>query len=168
MNLSKLAPRAALTMGALVLATAGHANCFKVHDGTGKLVLQTMDAPIDLARPLGDTVPQQFGPGSHLVFSADDSDCPLISNRKADQRPGTAATATMALKAYESTSAEWANAAQPGAAWNDGPQAVGGAPYFGGSRSALGPIHIGPRGGQYTITSGGNKSYVSRGGGRRR
>ncbi len=168
MNLSKLTSRAALTMGALVLATAAHANCFTVHDGAGKLILQTMDPPVDLSRPLGDTVPQQFGPGSHLVFSADESDCPVINARKADQRPSTVETANRAFHAYESSSADWMHAAQPGSVSNDGRRANGGSAYSGGSRSARGPIHIGPRGGQYTITSTGNKSYVSRGGGRRR
>lgn len=168
MNLFKLTSRAALTMGALVLATATHANCFTVHDGAGKLILQTMGSPVDLSRPLGDTVPQQFGPGSHLVFSADGSDCPVISARNADQRPSTDETANREFQAYESTSADWIHATQPGSAWNDGPRASGGSAYSGGSRSARGPIHIGPRGGQYTITSTGNKNYVSRGGGRRR
>lgn len=168
MNLSRLMSQTVLTMRDRVLATAAHANCIKVHDGAGKLILQTMDPPVDLSWPLGDTVPLQFGLGSHLVFSADGSDCPLISNRKADQRPSIGETANRAFQAYRSSSAGWMHTAQPGAVWNNGQRGSGGSTYSGGSRSGRGPIHIGPCGGQYSITSTGNKNYVSRGGGRRR
>jgi endonuclease YncB( thermonuclease family) len=36
----------------------------------------------------------------------------------------------------------------------------GGSSYGGGSYGGSGTVHTGPRGGQYTITSGGNKSYI--------
>ncbi|MES2785637.1 MAG: hypothetical protein V4684_09255 [Pseudomonadota bacterium] len=55
-------------MGLLVSATSFNAlACYTVHDSAGRVVYQGSEAPVDMSRPLHETVPQRF-PGGHMVF----------------------------------------------------------------------------------------------------
>ena len=55
-------------LGVLVSAASFNAlACFTVHDSSGRVVYQGAEAPVDMSRPLHETVPQRF-PGGHMVF----------------------------------------------------------------------------------------------------
>ncbi|WP_152682614.1 hypothetical protein [Caenimonas sp. SL110] len=55
-------------LGLLVSAASFNAlACYTVHDSAGRVVYQGADAPVDMSRPLHQTVPQRF-PGGHMVF----------------------------------------------------------------------------------------------------
>lgn len=172
MNFSKLTSQAALAVSTLVLATAAQANCFTVHDAAGKLIQQTTEPPVDLSLQLGDTVPQQFGQGAHLIFSHNTLDCPISYVSQTEQQPPAVEAAKMAVRASESPSTEKLATTQSTTPSSSLPNyspavATSGGAYYNspGYRVAAGPLQTGPRGGTYYINSNGNKSYVSRGGG---
>ena len=54
---------------ALLAAGAAQATCYSVRKADGSLILETSRTPVDLALPLGDTVPEQFGSGAFMVMS---------------------------------------------------------------------------------------------------
>lgn len=55
-------------LGMLVSAASFNAlACYTVHDSAGRVVYQGAEAPVDMSRPLHETVPQRF-PGGHMVF----------------------------------------------------------------------------------------------------
>ncbi len=41
--------------------------CYTVYDAAGRVAYQSRQAPVDMSRPLRDTLPQRF-PGGHMVF----------------------------------------------------------------------------------------------------
>ncbi|HYD76928.1 hypothetical protein [Ramlibacter sp.] len=47
--------------------------CYTVYDARGSIVYQAQQAPVDMSRPLHETMPRAF-PGGHLVFG-DSLDC---------------------------------------------------------------------------------------------
>lgn len=56
-------------LGILVSAASFNAlACYTVHDASGRVVYQGADAPVDMSRPLHQTLPQRFPAGSHMVF----------------------------------------------------------------------------------------------------
>lgn len=54
---------------ALLAATTAQATCYSVHSADGKLILESSRTPVNLALPLGDTVPMKFGPGASMTVS---------------------------------------------------------------------------------------------------
>ncbi|GAB3648643.1 hypothetical protein [Ramlibacter alkalitolerans] len=54
---------------ALVATSAAQATCYSVHRADGTLILETSTAPVNLTMPLGDTVPDKFGPGTFMTMS---------------------------------------------------------------------------------------------------
>lgn len=54
--------------------------CYTVHDAAGRIVYRSAQAPVDMSRPLHDTLPQRF-PGGHLVFDTTDSCDAIVSGR---------------------------------------------------------------------------------------
>jgi hypothetical protein len=54
---------------ALVATGAAQATCYSVHRADGTLILETPTTPVNLALPLGDTVPEKFGPGAFMTMS---------------------------------------------------------------------------------------------------
>ena len=128
------------------------AGCYAVYDGAGKAVSRSSDAPVDLSRPIGDTVRERFGAGSHMVMGSRDDDCPAL--RGAHEKPFDGAGWDKVQRGSVASVAE--------AHVSSAPRSV--APYFGGGAGgAYGYPHVGPRGGHYKITSGGHKSYKGRG-----
>ncbi len=72
-----------------LLASAASFNalaCYTVHDGAGRVVYQGAEAPVDMSRPLHETVPQRF-PGGHLVFDTS-TVCTSINATGAGQTRG--------------------------------------------------------------------------------
>ncbi|NKE65893.1 hypothetical protein RAMLITH_08685 [Ramlibacter sp. RBP-2] len=43
--------------------------CYTVYDAAGRVAYRSTQAPVDMSRPLRDTLPQRF-PGGHMVFDA--------------------------------------------------------------------------------------------------
>ncbi|HZY19539.1 MAG TPA: hypothetical protein VFE82_13770 [Ramlibacter sp.] len=63
-------------LGALALVAAGQAAaCYTVYDRNNKIVYNAQKPPVDMSRPLSETLPARF-PGGHLVFDNGSSDCP--------------------------------------------------------------------------------------------
>lgn len=66
-------PSKPLLMSFLAVAVSlpAHA-CYTVYDGTSRVVYRSTQAPVDMSRPLHDTLPQRF-PGGHMVFDGGSS-----------------------------------------------------------------------------------------------
>lgn len=58
-------------------ALPASASCYSMLGANGRVVYQSATAPVDLSRPLHETVPARF-PGLQLVFSPHDGACPEI------------------------------------------------------------------------------------------
>jgi hypothetical protein len=54
---------------ALTVTGAAQAACYSVHRADGSLILETSTTPVNLTLPLGDTVPEKFGPGTFMTIS---------------------------------------------------------------------------------------------------
>lgn len=60
-------------------AQADIATCYSVRDQQGKLLEQTTQPPVDMSRPVSETVPEKYGPGSRMTFiQMDKSACPDV------------------------------------------------------------------------------------------
>ena len=62
----------------LGLASAQALACFTVFDRDNRLVYQSERPPVDMSRPLHETVPQRFGAGAHMIF--DGNECTAINS----------------------------------------------------------------------------------------
>jgi hypothetical protein len=58
----------------LLFAKGASALCFEAYAGE-RMVYRSTEAPVDLSRPLHETVPARFGPGSTLLFFTDEEGC---------------------------------------------------------------------------------------------
>lgn len=52
--------------------------CFTVYDRSDRVVYQSQTPPVDMSRPLHETVPARF-PGGHMIFELG-ADCHVISS----------------------------------------------------------------------------------------
>ena len=75
-----------LTLVALGLCASqgAFATCYSVYAGE-RLAYQSIVAPVDLSKPLHETLPARFGPHAALVFSAADVACMGGAPALADQ-----------------------------------------------------------------------------------
>jgi hypothetical protein len=86
----------------LALAASPALACYTVYDGNSRVVFRSSEAPVDMSRPLHETVPQRF-PGGHLVFDTETrcdevaigrlarvsaTPAPLLTDRKTAQALG--------------------------------------------------------------------------------
>ena len=145
------------------LALSAHAGCYSVYNSTGRLIHQSSDAPVDTRQQYHMTVPQRFGSGSTLVYLAEYESC------LPKEASNPVSLSKSAESIYISSLAPIENNFEPvtslGGDGGNGRSAKGRAnSAYAGSPS----LQTGPRGGQFYINSGGNKSYVGGGGGRRR
>jgi hypothetical protein len=60
---------------AIGLASVNAMACYTVYDRNNNVVYNAQTAPVDMSRPLHETVPAAF-PGGTMVFDASTSDCP--------------------------------------------------------------------------------------------
>lgn len=79
---------------ALVLGTAAQAACFTVLDAKGEILSETSTPPVDMSRPLHETVEQRFGSGAVMVFGLAEPSCgpeaePFDDSAAAAQKPKT-------------------------------------------------------------------------------
>lgn len=65
--------RSVVLAAAAACAAAPALACYTVYDAQGGIVYQAQQAPVDMSRPLHETMPLAF-PGGHLVFG-DSLDC---------------------------------------------------------------------------------------------
>lgn len=79
-----------MVAAALLAAGSAQATCYSVHKADGSFILETSRTPVDLALPLGDTVPAKFGPGAFMVMS--DSRVFCKDRREAKEAPEVAAS----------------------------------------------------------------------------
>jgi hypothetical protein len=61
----------------LALAAAPALACYTVYDSNNRIVFRSSEAPVDMSRPLHETMPQRF-PGGQLVFDTQTS-CEAVS-----------------------------------------------------------------------------------------
>lgn len=78
----------------LGLATAPALACYTVYDPSDRVVYQSQTPPVDMSRPLHETLPARF-PGGHMVFSAG-GECAVI-NSVATGRGGLTLSSTSPL-----------------------------------------------------------------------
>ena len=67
----------ALLLPLLALGAAQATACYTVYDRANMVVYQSDKPPVDMSRPLHETLPQRF-PGAHLVF--DDGECVPVNS----------------------------------------------------------------------------------------
>ncbi|MCK9515008.1 MAG: hypothetical protein M0Q87_02950 [Ottowia sp.] len=68
--------RLGVLLGAgVVLASTAQAACYTVMDTQGVVLSQTSTPPVDMSRPLHETVPVRYGRGAHMVFGVADAPC---------------------------------------------------------------------------------------------
>jgi hypothetical protein len=80
-----------LLLGAVLGAASFQASaCYTVYDRSDRVVYQSLDAPVDMRRPLHETLPSRF-PGGHMVFDTEPQ-CPVTSTVAARQRTIDTAT----------------------------------------------------------------------------
>lgn len=66
-------------IGPLLAFGAGPAlACYSVYDAANRLVYQSQTPPVDMARPLHETLPARF-PGGHMIFDAG-AECPVVNS----------------------------------------------------------------------------------------
>lgn len=127
------------------MAGSVSAACYSVYDKSQALIYRGDVSPVDLSRSIGDVVPARFGAGSAMVVSLDAREC---------MPHGVGAPAAP----FEGP--EWGHVAGYDAgASSSWPATQGGG---GVLRGALGYPYVGPRGGHYRFTAGGNRAYAPR------
>jgi hypothetical protein len=75
--LEAIMKRQALLAFLLGLAASQALACYTVYDRSGRLVYQDERPPVDMSRPLSETLQGRF-PGGHMVFDAQ-ADCAAVS-----------------------------------------------------------------------------------------
>ena len=60
---------------AIGLASVNAMACYTVYDKNNNVVYNAQTAPVDMSRPLHETIPVAF-PGGTMVFNASSTDCP--------------------------------------------------------------------------------------------
>ena len=77
--------RSSFLLCALLGAASFNASaCFVVYDRSDRVVYQSQEPPVDMSRPLHETLPSRF-PGGHMVFDTS-ADCPAVNAVAARRR----------------------------------------------------------------------------------
>lgn len=71
----KTLAKLSFALAAGLLAAGAQASCYTVLNAKGDIVSQTSTPPVDMSRPLHDTVPVRYGKGANMVFGLADSNC---------------------------------------------------------------------------------------------
>jgi hypothetical protein len=97
-----------LIVAGLLLARGALAMCYEVYAGD-RLVYRSTTTPVDLSRPLHETVPAQFGRGAALMFFPIDAGClnfdarvsaPVLGNEDVGAKFGSANAPARNLDQY--------------------------------------------------------------------
>lgn len=65
----------AVLAAGLLFAAASQAGCYTVINGKGIIVSQTSTPPVDMSRPLHETIPVRYGKGARMIFGVADDSC---------------------------------------------------------------------------------------------
>jgi hypothetical protein len=82
--------KAWLLAAASLVAGMAQATCYTVYKSDGALLLESSTTPVNLSLPIGDTVPEKFGPGAtmtvsdHSIFCRDQRDLPAMKKSLAE------------------------------------------------------------------------------------
>lgn len=146
---------------AVVVATASlqaMAACYTVYDAANKVIYRSVEAPVEMALPLSQTVPVRFGAGASMVVSSNSDNCPAVGGETVDVNTSLDRLSGSSLYI---TPAKSSGATSSGATYLDGTSS-------GGSGGGAHAWQTGPRGGVFYRNSSGGKTYASSGGGRRK
>jgi hypothetical protein len=69
--------RPILIAAGLLLSQHALATCYAVYSGD-RLVYRSVASPVDLSRPLHETVPARFGRGATMMFTASSEGCTTV------------------------------------------------------------------------------------------
>lgn len=149
-----------LEIGLVMLAfgVPAKATCYTVYrDST--VLFQSTRAPVDMSQPISVTVPAKFGEGATMTFTGS-SACQEVSM---PTHPGGDAIATTGRGTRASATLRVPSSAtlDPGQFVSSAQEINGLADDRSGAGSGSSDVHVGPRGGRYTLTPSGNKSYLS-------
>ena len=97
--------KAWMVAAALLSAGVAQATCFSVYRADGTLIQEGPTTPVNLALPLGDSVPEKFGEGTSLTMSGLDYHC--------KQRKGPAAARKVKASAEGGKRAKTAASKEP-------------------------------------------------------
>jgi hypothetical protein len=64
-----MSKKACLAAAALLWAGMAQATCYSVYKADGSLLHETSNTPVNLALPIGDTVPEKYGSGATMTVS---------------------------------------------------------------------------------------------------
>src|SRR5206468_1844230 len=85
--------RICLIAATLLLAGTAQATCYSVYKADGSLLQESSTSPVNLARPIGDTVTEKFGPGASMSMSDSNLFC---KDRRGDGKDAKDAQAVQA------------------------------------------------------------------------
>lgn len=64
-----MSKKACLAAAALLWAGLAQATCYSVYKSDGTLLYETSNTPVNLAMPIGDSVPAKYGVGTTMTVS---------------------------------------------------------------------------------------------------
>lgn len=83
---------------ALLSAGVAQATCYSVYNAKGALIQEGPNTPVNLALPLGDSVPEKFGEGASMTMTGLDVYCKARKGPAALRKTGAAKGAKVAVK----------------------------------------------------------------------
>lgn len=78
-NWSQVMKRFLLAVIGWSLVLTAQAGCYSVYSSAGRLIHQSIEAPVDTTYQYHLTVPQRFGAGATLVYQNGEKVCPTLS-----------------------------------------------------------------------------------------
>ena len=104
----------AWVLAAALLSTGmAQATCYSVYRADGTLIQEGPATPVNLTLPLGDSVPEKFGPGASMTMSDLGVYCKNRRGEGAAQKTGAAAAAARATPPAPPTGPAAAASDQP-------------------------------------------------------
>ncbi len=155
-----------LPLVGLAFIVNAEAACYSVYAGD-HLLFQSVHSPVDLSKPLSETIPSQFGPEASMVTAPNEEGCMELRGVSQISDTSAASLGGAGLRRPSSSQGAGKPVADLDAFFTGQAPSMRtslGETYSGGPD---GTVYTGPRGGRYTITKSGNKSYLSSRGGRR-
>lgn len=103
--------RGALVLGSLLVVfgamPAQAAGCFSVYSLDNRLLYRSEVSPVDLSRPLSETLPRVFPAGSSMSFVTDEVPCPAVA-LSAPAPSGASALPPAKKSSSAAADADWA------------------------------------------------------------
>ena len=90
--------KAWMVAAALLSAGVAQATCYSVYRADGTLIQEGPSTPVNLALPLGDSVPEKFGDGASMTMTGMDVYCKARKGPAAVRKAAAAKRAKVAAK----------------------------------------------------------------------